>query len=74
MAFQKYTAGAALSKGRENVESVRFTVLEKQYFTPILGHSNLFNLFTPVHTCSKLFTPVHTSVTIYGLRAIAVSR
>ena len=32
------------------------------------------HLFTLVHTCSDLFTPVHTSVTIYALRAMAVSR
>ena len=35
---------------------------------------NCSHLFTPVHTCSHLFTTVHTSVTIYALRAMAVSR
>ena len=48
--------------------------------TPVDTFSHLFtsvhtfsHLFTPVHTCSQLFTTVHTSVTIYALRAMAVS-
>ena len=59
MAFKKCTAGVAWSKGRQNLESVRFTVYGKQYFTPVLPCSNLFKFFTPVPTCLDLFTPVH---------------
>ena len=68
MALKKCTAGVALSKGMQSVESVRLTVQEKQYFTPVLTCSNLVkafhtcsHLYTPVHTCSHLLTPVHTS-------------
>ena len=67
MAFKKCTAVVAWSKGRQNLESMRLTVYEKQYLTPVLTCSNLFkpfhtcsHLFPPVHTCSHLFTPVHT--------------
>ena len=66
-AFKKCTSGVACSKGRQNLESVRLTVQEKQYFTPFLTCSNLvktfhtcFLLFTPFHNCSQLFTPVPT--------------
>ena len=59
-AFGKCTDGVASSKGRQNLDSVRLTVYEEQYFTHVLSCSNLF---TPVYNCSHLFTPVHTSVT-----------
>ena len=70
MAFKKCTSVEAWWKVRgQNLESVRLTIYEKQYFTPVLICSNLvktfhivptcFHLFTPVHTCSHLFTPVH---------------
>ena len=35
-AFGKCTNGVALSKGRPNSASVRLTLQEKQYFTPVL--------------------------------------
>ena len=67
MAFKKCTSVVAWSKGRQNLESIRLTVYEKQYFTPVLTCSNLckpfhtcLQMFTPVHNCSHLFTPVHT--------------
>ena len=41
MAFGKCTNGVALSKVRQNLESVQLTVQEKQYFTPVLTCSNL---------------------------------
>ena len=71
MAFQKCTAAVASSNGSQNLESMRLTVQENQYFTPVLTCSNLFK---PFHTCSHLFTLVHTSVTIYALRAMAAPR
>ena len=68
MAFKKCTSVAARLKGRQNLESVRPTIYEKQYFTPVLTCSSLFktlhscsHLFTPVNTCSHLCTPFHTS-------------
>ena len=85
MAFKKCTSVEAWWKVRgQNLESVRLTIYEKQYFTPVLICSNLVktfhivptcsHLFTPVHTCSHLFTPVHTSVTFSAVPAMAVSR
>ena len=69
-AFGKCTNGVALSKGWPNWASVKLTLQEKQYFTPVLTCSNLVKTFTPVptflhlfttvHNCSHLFTIVHT--------------
>ena len=72
MAFKKCTSGVAWSKGRQNLESVRLTVYEKQYFTPGLTCSNLVkkfhtcsHQFTPLPTCSHLFTPVPTCLHLF---------
>ena len=65
--FQKVYGLCSLVKMLAKLESVRITVKEKQYFTPVLTCSNLFktshtssHLFPPVHTCSHLFILVHT--------------
>ena len=67
-AFGKCTNGVASLKGRQNLDSVRVTLQEKQQFPPVLTCSNLskpfdtcLQLFTHVHTCSHMFTPLHTS-------------
>ena len=64
MAFGNCTDGGSWSKGRQNLESVRLTVYEKQYFTPILTCSNLVKTF---HNCSHLFSSAHTYSYLFTL-------
>ena len=56
------------------MESVRLTILEKQYFTPVLTCSNrsktfhaCLQLFTPFTACSHLFTAVHSCSQLFML-------
>ena len=53
----------------QNLEKVRLTVWEKQYFTPVLTCSNLFK---PFHTCSHMLTAVHTCSHLFTPRWISM--